>query len=108
MAGGSLAVTKLAHVSFATQDLNTQAEFYTDRWGMERIDEHGGEMFFRADTPEHHIFQLSSGDAAGLGHVSFEVGSAEDLDRAADLLASRGVEIVTPPTAGLEPGIGKA
>src|SRR5579883_535549 len=108
MAGGSLAVTRLAHVSFATKDLNTQAAFYTDRWGMEPIEEHRGEMFFHAETPDHHIFQLTSGDATGLDHVSFEVGSAEDLDRARDLLASHGVEIVTPPTAGLEPGIGKA
>lgn len=41
-------VTKLADVGFRAQNLANQAEFYNDRWGLDRIDEHGGEMFFFA------------------------------------------------------------
>ena len=46
-------VTRLAHVGLQAQCLSNQAEFYNDRWGLERVDEFGGEMFFRADGPDH-------------------------------------------------------
>src|SRR5947209_9098622 len=103
-----LQVKKLAHVGFRAQNLGTQAEFYNDRWGLDRIDEHSGEMFFRADGPDHHVLTLHRADSPGLHHFAFEVASAEGLDRAADELAAHGLSIVTPPTAGLEPGVAKA
>jgi len=101
-------VTKLAHVGFRTRNLSNQAEFYNDRWGLERVDEHAGDMYFRADGPDHHVLTLHSSDAPGLHHFAFEVGAAEDLDRAAEELAAQGLTIETPPTAGLEPGVAKA
>jgi len=101
-------VTKLAHVGFRAKNLSNQAEFYNDRWGLEPIDEHDGEMFFRADAPDHHVLTLHSADTPGLHHFAFEVASVDDLDRAADDLAARGLTIVTPPTVGLEPGVAKA
>lgn len=103
-----LTVTKLAHVGFRPQDLSTQAEFYNDRWGLEAIDEHAGEMFFRADSPDHHVLTLHTADAPGLHHFAFEVASAQDLDRATDELAALGLNIVTSPTADLEPGVARA
>src|SRR5438067_8318050 len=101
-------VTKLAHVGFRARNLSAQAEFYNDRWGLDRIDEHHGEMFFRADGPDHHVLTLHSSDTSGLHHFALEVASPEDLDRGTDDLASRGLKIVMPPTAGLEPGVNKA
>ena len=55
-------VTRLAHVGLQAQSLSTQAEFYNDRWGLERVDEFGREMFFRADGPDHHVLTLTEGD----------------------------------------------
>ena len=101
-------VTRLAHVGLQAQSLSNQAEFYNDRWGLERVDEFGGEMFFRADGPDHHVLTLSEGEAAGLHHVALQVPSVDDVDRAHEELLARGVEIVTPPTADLEPGVKRA
>ena len=42
-------VTKLAHVGFRAQNLSNQAEFYNDRWGLERIDEHGEHAALRME-----------------------------------------------------------
>lgn len=100
-------VTKLAHVGLRAQNLSAQAEFYNDRWGLERVDEYGGELFFRADGPDHHVLTLHAAAAPGLHHIAFEVASAADLDQAVDELGARGLAIVTPPTAGLEPGVGR-
>src|SRR5579864_7237660 len=102
-------VARLSHVGLRAQDLSKQAEFYTDRWGLDRIDEGSDSLFLRADGPEHHVLSLHAGaDSAGLDHVAFEVEQLDDVDRAADLLSGMGYEIVTPPTAELEPGVKKA
>jgi catechol-2,3-dioxygenase len=101
-------VTKLAHVGFRARDLDQQAAFYNDRWGLERIDEHRGELFFRADGPDHHVLTLHAAETPGLHHFAFEVASRDDLHQAADELAARGLTIETPPTADLEPGVAHA
>lgn len=98
-------VTKLAHVGFRAQNLSSQAEFYNDRMGLERIHEHAGEMFFRADGPDHQVLTLHSAETRGLHHFAVEVGAAEDLGRAAEDLAARGLSIVTSPTTDLDPGL---
>ena len=83
-------VTRLAHVGLQAQSLSTQAEFYNDRWGLERVDEFGREMFFRADGPDHHVLTLTEGEPAGLHHVALQVPSVDDIDRAhEELLALR-------------------
>jgi len=101
-------VVKLAHVGLNAKNLSNQAEFYNDRWGLERIDEHGGEMFFRGEGPSHHVLTLHDVGEAGLHHVALEVSSVDDIERAHDELLARGVDVVTPPTQELEPGIKKA
>jgi catechol-2,3-dioxygenase len=103
-----VSVTKLAHVGFRARNLSNQAEFYNDRWGLEPVEEHAGELFFRADGPDHHVLTLHADDAPGLHHFAFEVASPSDVDRAADELAALGLSIVTAPTAGLEPGVARA
>jgi catechol-2,3-dioxygenase len=101
-------VIKLAHVGLNAVDLSRQAEFYNDKWGLERIDEFGGEMFFRADGPAHHVLTLHAGDASGMHHVALEVATPDDLDRAYEELQAAGVEVVNPPAQELEPGVKKA
>src|SRR5262245_13699874 len=101
-------VIKLAHVGLHARDLSTQAEFYNDKWGLERVDEFGGDMYLRADGPVHHVLTLHSGDAAGMHHVALEVASPDDIDRAYEELEAAGIEVVTPPAQDLEPGVARA
>jgi catechol-2,3-dioxygenase len=101
-------VARLAHVGLRARDLGKQAEFYTERWGLDAIDEHGNDVFLRADGPDHHVLTLHAGDAAGLDHFAFEVERPDDIDRAADVVAGLGLEIVVPPTQDLEPGVARA
>ncbi len=101
-------VIKLAHVGLNAVDLSTQAEFYNDKWGLERIDEFGREMFFRAEGPAHHVLTLHENSAPGMHHVALEVATPDDIDRAYEELQAAGVEVVTPPAQELEPGVSKA
>jgi catechol-2,3-dioxygenase len=104
----SIKVARLAHVGLRARDLGKQAEFYTDRWGLDAIDEHGTDVFLRADGPDHHVLTLHAGDEAGLDHFAFEVERSDDIDRAADIVSGLGLEIVVPPTQDLEPGVARA
>ncbi len=101
-------VARLAHVGLRARDLGRQAEFYTDRWGLDPIDEHGSDLFLRAEGPDHHVLTLHQNEESGLDHFAFEVAHPDDIERAADILGAQGVEIVTPPTQDLEPGVQKA
>jgi catechol-2,3-dioxygenase len=100
-------VTKLAHVGLSAIDLSKQAEFYNDRWGLEPVDEHGGEIFFRAEGPAHHVLSLHEAGSAGMHHVALEVATTAEVDQAYDELLGKGIEIITPPTQGLEPGVAR-
>jgi catechol-2,3-dioxygenase len=101
-------VIKLAHVGLNALDLSKQAEFYNDKWGLERIDEFGSEMFFRAEGPAHHVLTLHENSSAGMHHVALEVATPGDIDQAYEELQAAGVEVVTPPAQELEPGVKKA
>jgi catechol-2,3-dioxygenase len=107
MADG-IKVARLSHVGLRARDLDRQAEFYSARWGLDAIDEHGQNVFLRADGPDHHVLTLRADDTPGLDHVAFEVAQPEDIDRAADLVTALGLEVVTPPTQDLEPGVARA
>jgi len=98
-------VTRLAHVGLQAKSLSAQAEFYNDRWGLERVDEFGREMFFRADGPDHHVLTLTETEQSGLHHIALQLPKLDDVDRAYEDLLGRGVDIVTPPTPDLEPGV---
>jgi len=99
---------RLSHVGLHARDLSKQAEFYNDRWGLDRIEEHKREMFFRGEGPDHHVLSLHGADAPGMHHVALEVATTDEIDRAHEELLALGVQIVTPPTQDLEPGIAKA
>src|SRR5712691_4409386 len=101
-------VIKLAHIGLSAKDLSTQAEFYNDRWGLHAVDDHEREMFFRAEGPAHHVLSLHESDSSGLHHVALEVATVEEVDQAHEELLALGIEIVTPPTQDLEPGMAKA
>src|SRR5713101_9057931 len=94
-------VIKLAHVGLNALNLSQQAEFYNDKWGLERIDEFGREMFFRAEGPAHHVLTLHENNAVGMHHVALEVPTPADIDQAYEELQAAGIDVVTPPVQEL-------
>ena len=107
MANG-IKVARLAHVGFRARDLGRQAEFYSARWGLDPVEEAPQDVFLRADGPDHHVLVLHAAEDTGLDHFAFEVAQQDDIERAADMVAAQGLEIVVPPTQDLEPGVKKA
>ncbi len=103
-------VVKVGHVGLKVHNLSQQGEFYTDLWGLGLTEEDDGALYLRAEDPSHHIVALYEGehDRNSVDHVGLEVRDRDDLERAADELERRGIEIVMPPGPSPEPGHARA
>ena len=85
------AVTKLP-----AQDLDRARRFYSERLGLDPVEEREGGLRYLCGATEFHLF-LSSGAASGTSsQLGFEV---EDIDAAVADLRSRGLEFETFDTA---------
>jgi catechol 2,3-dioxygenase-like lactoylglutathione lyase family enzyme len=85
------AVTKLP-----AQDLDRARRFYSERLGLDPVEEREGGLRYLCGATEFHLL-LSSGAASGTSsQLGFEV---EDIDAAVADLRSRGLEFETFDTA---------
>jgi catechol 2,3-dioxygenase-like lactoylglutathione lyase family enzyme len=92
--GAAHAVTKLP-----AQDLDRARGFYSDRLGLDPVEERDGGLRYLCGTTEFHLF-ASSGTASGRStQLGFEV---EDVDEAVAALRARGLEFETFDMGDLE------
>jgi len=98
-------VTKLARAVLGVRDLNRSAAFYTDDWGLGVTEEAPKGIFLRTAGGEHHSIGLVQDEANGLIEVGYEVGTADDLERAAEELTRDGVVIEKAPGPSDRPGV---
>ena len=88
------AVTKLP-----AQDLDRARRFYSERLGLDPVEEREGGLRYLCGSTEFHLF-LSSGAASGAStQIGFEV---EDIDEVVADLRSRGVEFEPFDIRGFE------
>lgn len=92
-----LGITHLRHISLITPKLAETAKFYEDVWGLDLVTKDEQAAYFRGAGPEHHIMSLHAGDYTGLHHIAFGMVDKNAVDRAAEILASKNVPIVSPP-----------
>ena len=89
-----------AHVvtKLPVQDLERARRFYSDRLGLEPVEERDGGLRYVCGSTEFHLF-VSSGAASGVStQIGFEV---EDVDVVVADLRSRGVEFESFDMGGL-------
>lgn len=93
-----LGITHLRHIGLICPNLDKQARFYEEVWGLDRVpDTEGDTVYFRGAGPEHHILSLYPGENRGLHHIAFGMVDKNAVDRAADILQSKGVRIIQEP-----------
>ncbi len=81
------------------QDLDRARRFYSERLGLDPVEERDGGLRYLCGTTEFHLF-LSSGAASGAStQIGFEV---EDIDEVVGDLRSRGVEFEPFDIRGFE------
>lgn len=98
---------KLGHLVLMVRDIHKSVEFYTEVMGLTVSDWISDQMVFLRAGEDHHdlalaqipkdstdIDDLPRYSRPGLEHFSYLVDSVDDMDRAAEMLQARGVEIV--------------
>ena len=103
-------VTRVGHIGLKVTDLSQHGEFYTDIWGLGLTEQDRGALYLRAAEPTHHVLALydAERDVNAVDHIALEVRDRDDLERAAEELARRGVEILMAPGPSTEPGQARA
>jgi catechol 2,3-dioxygenase-like lactoylglutathione lyase family enzyme len=101
-APSSFSLRKIGHVVLNVTDLEASVRFYTEVLGLEVSDRYpdsmvpGGMVFLRCNTDHHGVALVGGAQRAAessLNHFAFEVGSVEEVFRAREWLAARGVPI---------------
>ncbi|MDQ0269833.1 VOC family protein [Cytobacillus purgationiresistens] len=92
-----LGITHLRHISLITPNLEEQAAFYEKIWGLDKTAQNENAVYFRGAGPENHILSLHSGEESRLHHIAFGMVDKHAVDRAAEILTSKGVPIIQEP-----------
>jgi len=75
-------IVRLGHVEYRVTDLGRARDFYVDLLGLIETARDRDRVYLRCiEDREHHSLVLRQADSAGVGHLSFKVAAADDLDR---------------------------
>ena len=100
-------VTRLRSVGVAAPNFEEAVAFYTDAWGLKKVDGENGIAFLAAEgSPENYILRIRKADEKRVDLVSFSVDTAAQVDELASELAASGVRFVSEPGALKTPGGG--
>lgn len=96
-------IVRLSHVELIVKDLAASRAYYVDMLGLQVTDEDDGAIYLRAlEERGHHCMILKKGDTPSVGYLAYKVFSEDDLDKAAEWFAAKGlpVEWVERPYQG--------
>src|SRR5580704_19423255 len=83
-------VSKIAHASYETPDLDQQTEYYTDILGLTLVSKDKDAVYL-ASTVDHHSIVLREGAQAQCVRVGFQIGQDVDLGEFERQVASHGI-----------------
>ena len=103
----STRVTRLRHVGVAAPNFDETVAFYSDAWGLKKVDGDTGIAFFAAEgSPENYVLRLRKADDKRVDLVALGVESAAQVDELASELAASGTRFVSEPGTLNTPGGG--
>lgn len=86
-------IAQLGHTELLTPDLEASARFFTEVYGLYRVDETSDSVYLRAWGDEVLTsLKLTAAPQAGLGHVAWRAMSPQALDRRVAAIEALGVE----------------
>jgi len=88
-------VKQISHVALKTREVEQQANFYTHMVGLGETErDSAGRVYLRCNA-NHHALVLMPSSEAGIDHFALDVGSAAELEAAANALAHAGIAYET-------------
>lgn len=101
-------ISGIASVDLVASDLDAQAAFYVDVWGLQPVAHPGsGSRFFAGTGRDPYILALVPGDAPGLAAVTFRCASSDAMDDLAARAEVAGCRRVVGPSPADRPGGGR-
>ena len=83
---------RLSHILMFTRDVVKAIEFYTSVLGL-RLSDHSGDgiaFLHGVHGSDHHMLAFAHSNAPGLHHLSWDVGSIDDIGRGAMHMLGKG------------------
>ncbi|HEU0074277.1 MAG TPA: VOC family protein [Dehalococcoidia bacterium] len=100
-------VTHLRHVGVAAPNFDETVAFYSDAWGLKKVDGEDGIAFFAAEgSPENYILRVRKADEKRVDLLAFGAEDAAHVDEIANNLAANGVGFISEPGELKTPGGG--
>lgn len=100
-------ITHLRHVAMAVPDFAQTVAFYEQTWGLTRVADDSGVVFFAAEgSEEQYIVRVRAGEGKRIDLISFGVADAAAVDALAEQLAAAGVLLEREPGKLDTPGAG--
>ena len=91
-------VSEIRHVGYAVADLQTEAEFYRNVWGLRDAGEKDGMLHFAAEGhDELYVVRLRQADTQSIDIITLAANSRADVDALHDKVVSYGCQIVFAP-----------
>lgn len=84
-------VSKIAHASYETPDLDKQTEYYTDILGL-AVAAKEKDAVYLASTVDHHSVVLRKGSQAQCVRIGFQIPPDADLDEFEKQVAAHGIK----------------
>ena len=99
-------VKQISHVALKTREVEQQANFYTHMVGLGETErDSAGRVYLRCNA-NHHALVLIPSTETGIDHFALDVGSAAELEAAANALSRAGIAYETE--GAVESGQGTA
>ena len=98
-------ILRLGHIEYLVSDLARARDFYVDVVGLFETESDADHVYLRAiEDREHHSVVLTRSPSPGIGHFSFRVSCAEDLDRLAHVRRPGPAHALAGGRRGTRPG----
>ncbi|WCN37091.1 3,4-dihydroxyphenylacetate 2,3-dioxygenase [Aneurinibacillus uraniidurans] len=87
-------IIRLAHAEFCVTDLEKARDFYVGGLGFIETESDANHIYLRAlEDANHHCLVLTKAEKASLHHISYRVGSEDELDRLAQLFLENNLPV---------------
>ena len=91
-------VSEIRHVGYAVTDLQTEAAFYRDTWGLSDAGEKDGMLHFAAQGhDELYVVRLRQSDVQRIDIITLAADSRADVDELHDKVVAYGCQVVFAP-----------
>ena len=100
-------VTEIRYVGYGVVDIDAEAAFYTNLWGLEQVPSDDGLIWLKTQGhDEHHVVRLRAADENRIDLIALAADTNADVDALAAKVEAAGCRIVQAPASLTTPGGG--